>query len=95
MLAGWFIKYNHVTWPISGYNTSSKAERDTYDIGKLCNYTGNFVFVLAGLSFIIALAITVLPRHSEEITVIGIITYAIAVVIGLVYLNTGNRLKKE
>lgn len=94
LIVGWLIKYKKVTWLISGYNTASKQEKQRYDIGKLCNYMGNFIFILAGIFFVMAITSVLISQYSERITWIGFGVLTVAIVCGIVYLNTGNRVKK-
>lgn len=93
-IIGYLIKYKRVTWLISGYNTSSQAKKDTYDLDKLCPLMGNFIFMLASILMIMSLLILVFPRMTDEITVGGISLLAIFGTIGLIYLNTGKRILK-
>ena len=94
LIIGWFIKYKKVTWLISGYNTLSKEEKQKYDIGKLCRYMGNFIFMLAGIMLIMGI-ISVAGVDPDTVMLIGFPFLAVAIVCGIVYLNTGNRVKKE
>ena len=93
-IIGYLIKYKRITWLISGYNTSSQAKKDTYDLDKLCPLMGNFIFMLASILMIMSLLILVFPRMTDEITVGGISLLAIFGTIGLIYLNTGKRILK-
>lgn len=38
---------------IAGYNTASKAEKETIDERKLCNYVGKLMFLIAGCFLIL------------------------------------------
>lgn len=95
ILIGWFIKYKKVTWLISGYNTASKEKKAEYDIEKLTFHMGNFLFVLAVVFFFMAIASLLFMEYVDQITVGGFVVLAIAIIGGIVYLNTGNRVKKE
>ncbi len=95
ILMGWLIKYKKVTWLISGYNTASRQEKERYDIEKLCQYMGNFIFVLAGIFFVMAILSVLFSEYSDKITWIGFGVLAVAIVCGIIYLNTGNRVTKE
>ncbi len=44
------IKYYKCYWLISGYNTSSKKEKEKYNTEGLGNFMGNVLFVLAGIN---------------------------------------------
>lgn len=93
-IIGYFIKYKRVTWLISGYNTSSQAQKETYDLDKLCPLMGNFIFMLASILTIMAILILVFPTSSDAITIGGFAFLAIFGLIGLIYLNTGKRILK-
>jgi len=93
-IIGYFIKHKRVTWLISGYNTSSQAKKETYDLDKLCPLMGNFIFVLASILTVMSFLILVFPSLSDEVTIGGIAFLAIYGTIGLVYINTGKRILK-
>lgn len=76
---------------IAGYNTASKAQKEKIDKKKLCNYTGKLMFVLAGCFLIIA-ASEVFGKMWLLWT--GLVLFFIALIGGVVFMNTGNRLKK-
>jgi hypothetical protein len=95
IIFGWLIKYKKVTWLISGYNTASKEKKALYDIDKLCKHMGNFLFTLAGILLVMAVLSVLFGEYTEIITIIGFCTEAVAIIVGLIYLNTGNRVKKE
>jgi len=94
IVMGWLIKYKKVTWLISGYNTASKQEKQQYDIEKLCKYVGNFIFILASIFLVMAVTSLLLNKYVDKITWIGFGVLAIVIICGIVYLNTGNRMKK-
>jgi len=45
-LMGWLIRYKKYAWLISGYNISSKEEKEKYDLDKLTRLMGSFLFLL-------------------------------------------------
>ena len=94
LIVGWLIKYKKVTWLISGYNTASKQEKQQYDIDKLCKYMGNFIFILAGIFFVMAILSVMISEYSDRIIYIGTGVFVVFTVCGIVFLNTGNRVKK-
>lgn len=91
---GQFVKYKKVTWLISGYNTASKEKQAEYDIDKLTKHFGNFMFVLAGALIVWGLAELLYPEYAESIMWAGLITETVIIIAGLIYFNTGNRVKK-
>jgi protein-S-isoprenylcysteine O-methyltransferase Ste14 len=76
---------------IAGYNTATKAEKEKIDEKKLCRYTGKLMLVLAGCFLIIA-ASDVFEK--SWVLWIGIVLFFVAAIGGVVFMNTGNRLKK-
>lgn len=91
---GAFIKWKKVTWLISGYNTASKEEKAKYDVDKLCHYMSNFVFVLAFIWMMMAGAVWLYPNQVETVTIVGVVVEFIAIAIGIIFMNTQNRVKK-
>jgi hypothetical protein len=94
-LFGWLIKYKKVTWLISGYNTSSKKKRAQYDVEKLCRYTGSLIFVLSGIFLITAFLNVIFESYAEDITLFGFLALLSVSLAGIIYLNTGGRVKKQ
>ena len=94
LVIGWFVKYKKITWLISGYNTASKEKQAEYDINKLTKRFGNFMFVLAGSYIVWGLAELLYPQYAEPIIWAGWICSAVIIIVGIIYLNTGNRVKK-
>jgi preprotein translocase subunit SecG len=76
---------------IAGYNTASKSEKEEIDEKRLCNYMGKLMFALAGCFLVIA-ASDIFDRAWLLWT--GLVLFLVAVVCGVVFMNTGNRLKK-
>lgn len=95
LFVGWLVKYRKWTWLIAGYNTASKSQKETYDIEKLTRHVGNLIFILAGIFVIMGLANLIMRDSLESIVRIGTVVFIATAVLGLVYINTGNRLKKE
>ena len=95
LIIAYFVKFKKVTWLISGYNTSSKKDKEKYDLEKLCRLMGNFTFGLSFILFILATVSMILPKQEDLIITIGFIVLAGYSVVGLFYLNTGNRVLKD
>ena len=91
MLLGYLVKYKRWSWLITGYNTSSRQEKASYDVEALCSSVGNFLFVLAGI-----LLVTSLGEFLQAARIIasGWILFTAACIAFLIYANTGNRYKK-
>jgi hypothetical protein len=95
LIIGLIVKYKKVTWLISGYNTASKEKQAQYDIEKLTRYFGNFLFVLAGSYLAWGIVLLILSQYSDVILWCGFGTSLVIIVAGMIYLNTGNRVKKD
>jgi len=93
-IAGWLVREKRVTWLISGYNTAPKEEKETYDIEKMCLYVGNMVYLIGGIYLVIGVFSLIFSPYSFAIFMVGNGIGLIVMIAGLVYLNTGNRLKK-
>jgi hypothetical protein len=76
---------------IAGYNTASKTQKEKIDETKLCNYTGKLMLVLAGCFLIIA-ASDIFGKMWLLWT--GLALFLITAIGGVIFMNTGNRLKK-
>lgn len=48
VLLGILFRTGRGSWLIDGYNTASKAEKETIDEKKLCSYVGRLMFLFAG-----------------------------------------------
>jgi hypothetical protein len=89
---GYLIKYKQWSWLIAGYNTSSKKEKEKYDVTALCNGVGGLMFVFCGI-FIVG-SFGEFFNQAWLISATGII-FAIVIIIFLIYANTGGRYKKN
>lgn len=94
-LLGYLIRYKQLTWLISGYNTASREAREKFDKEKLTRHVGNFMFLLGGISLLMAVAGLLFPAHGEGVLGFGIGALTLAILGGLYYLNTGNRVMKD
>ena len=93
-ILGWLIKVKKVTWLISGFNTASKSKQEEYDIDKLCKYFGNFLYVLAYHYLFWGIVLLLLSQFTDLIIWSAFISSFFVVVGGIIFLNTGNKLKK-
>ena len=91
VILGYLIKVKRWSWLISGYNTSSAEEKAEYDITVLCNGVGNFIFFLGFTLFIASIGYFL---EASWITGVGWGLFIAAVIVFLVYANTGGRYKK-
>lgn len=76
---------------IAGYNTASKAEKEKIDEKKLCRYMGKLMLLFAAC-FLVIIASDI----SGEMWLLwfGLILFFCILIGGIIYMNTGNRLKK-
>jgi len=56
---------------------------------------GNFIFILASIYLMMAIAGVLFDKYINRIASIGFCVLVAVIVGGLVYLNTGNRVLKE
>lgn len=76
---------------IAGYNTASAQEKEKYDVKKLCKSMSRFMFALAVCWLVIAASEIF---QTLILLWIGLALFFLAIVTGLIYMNTGNRCKK-
>jgi preprotein translocase subunit SecG len=76
---------------IAGYNTASKVQKDKIDEKKLCRCMGRLMFVLAGCFLVIA-ASDIFGKM--WLLWPGLALFVVAALVGVVLMNTGNRLEK-
>ena len=76
---------------IAGYNTASREKKAKTDEKKLLKAMSVFMFVLAGCFLISALSQVL---HVRPLIWIGQALFAAALIIGLIFLNTGDRFRK-
>lgn len=77
---------------IAGYNTLPKEEKEKYDEVALCKATGKLI-----LSFIFPIALLTLGGLFQltVLVIAGGVLLGILIVFGLIYMNTGDRYKKD
>ncbi|NCC78655.1 MAG: DUF3784 domain-containing protein [Clostridia bacterium] len=93
-LMGWLIRYKKYAWLISGYNISSKEEKEKYDLDKLTRLMGSFLFLLGSVFLLMFFASILLTGYENKIAWVGFSVESLVIIAGLIYLNTGNRVKK-
>ena len=76
---------------IAGYNTASRKEKESTDEKKLLKAMSVFMFVLAGC-FLVSASSEIF--HVKPLIWIGQAMFVVALIAGLIWLNTGNRFKK-
>ena len=75
---------------IAGYNTASREEKTHTDEIKLLKAMSVFMFVLAGC-YLVSASSEIF--HVRLLMWVGQALFAVAIIAGLVYLNTGNRFR--
>ena len=76
---------------IAGYNTLSAREKEKYDKEKLCKAMSRMMFLLAGTWAVAAAGVYI---RSNALCWAGIALFLVVIIGGVIYMNTGNRLKK-
>lgn len=76
---------------IAGYNTSSPDEKTKIDQKKLCRFMAKFMFALAACWLIAACGEIF---KTTVLLWVGQALFFIAVIAGVIYINTGDRCKK-
>ena len=77
---------------IAGYNTMSRAKKETYDRKALCRFMGKLMAAMALCWVPVALG-TMLDRAWLYGT--GIAAYLVVIAGGVIYANTGRRFQKK
>jgi len=78
-------------WLIAGYNTSSAYEKSRTDEKALCRFMGRSMFVLAACWIPICLSAVI---DKMWLLWAGLGLFFIAVMVIVIYANTGNRFRK-
>ena len=91
LVLGLIFRMGKGAFLIAGYNTASRAQKEQIDEKKLCRYMSRLMFVLAGCWLIIT-ACEVFGKI--WLLWLGLGLFLISVVFGVIYINTGGRIKK-
>lgn len=76
---------------IAGYNTASKAEKEKIDEKKLCGYMGKLMFSFAGCFLVLMVSDL---TGKMWLLWLGLALLFATAIGGVIYINTGDRLKK-
>lgn len=80
---------------IGGYNTSSKSEKEKIDEKSLCKFMSRFLFILGLVQLITPVAYFVGIKDDLNILKYAeAIIFGVVIIVGIAYMNTGNRFKK-
>ena len=90
---GYFIRFKKASFLISGYNTSSKREKEKYNEEALCKAVGNLVFLLGFILLIPPIGGSLFPDKLNFFVIFTTILTTIITIIAIIYMNTGNRYK--
>jgi len=77
---------------IAGYNTKSPEEKNKYDIVALCKFMGKMMFAL---SFSMLFWIFSVAYEMNWLFTLGLVLFIGIVIFTIIYINTGNRFKKQ
>lgn len=92
ILLGALLSCGKGAWLIAGYNTAPKREKEKYDQKALCRGTGRLMFLLAACWLVVASSEIF---HAQALLWIGPALFMLAVIGGVVYMNTGKRYQKK
>lgn len=77
---------------IAGYNTLPEEEKEKYDEPAICKFLGKNMFILCGLMVLWTIAQVI---ETEWLFVVSLILFMGDIIFMMVYLNTGNRFRKD
>jgi hypothetical protein len=92
VILGLFLINGKGAFLIAGYNTLPKEEKEKYDTEALCKFMGKMMFAL---SFSISLWALSDALNIQWLFIAGMIIFTGLIIFMLIYLNTGNRFKKD
>lgn len=92
LVLGIYLLQGKGGWLIAGYNTMSKEEKEKYDEPALCKATGKLILAL---TFTIALITAGGLLEMNALMISGVVLMVLFIIIGLIYINTGDRFKKH
>lgn len=90
-LVGYLIRFRRWAWLIAGYNTSSRASKERYDVAELTRGVGNLAFLLAALLMVAGVGVLV---GLTWVTVAAMGLLVAASLVFLIHANTGGRYLK-
>lgn len=93
LIPGILVRFFRMNNLVAGYNTAPAAEKESYDQERLAKYVGNFIILLAVI-LLAGWALVALGGLSDAAARVAWVLFGLVTVVGLVFLNTGNRLKK-
>lgn len=93
LILGIIVKKFNLSILVAGYNTASEEEKAKYDEKKMTKYIGNLLIISSSILIISGF---VFSFYNEPLSAVWVSwgIFILVIITGLVYLNTGNRLKK-
>lgn len=88
---GLVIRSGKGAFLIAGYNTASKEEKEKTDEKKLCKAVGNLFLSLAACWILPTIGMAI---EKMWIIWVGVALSTVVCIIGVVYMNTGDRFRK-
>ena len=92
-ILGYFIRFKKASFLISGYNTSSKSEKEKYNEEALCKDVGNLLFILGSIQLILPIGGSLFPDKIKFFVIFTTILTIVVTIIAIIYMNTGKRHK--
>ncbi|MGA8046366.1 MAG: DUF3784 domain-containing protein [Dermatophilaceae bacterium] len=91
-VVGYLVRFRRWAWLIAGYNTSSRASRERYDLAELTRGVGNLAFLLAALLMVAGIGVV---AELDWVTGAAMVLLVAASLVFLIYANTGGRYLKR
>ena len=91
LVLGFVFSRGKGTFLIAGYNTAPRAEKEKIDEKKLCQYMARLMFALAACWSVTASSEIF---HATWLLWVGQGLFLAVTIGGIIYINTGGRLKK-
>lgn len=92
LFLGFYLLQGKGAMLIAGYNTLPKEEKEKYDEVALCKATGKLILAIAFSMMVIFAGIFLVI---SVLLTVGTVLLVITILFGLIYMNTGNRYKKD
>jgi len=91
VVLGIVFRRGKASFLIAGYNTMTRAEKAKIDEKKLCRFVSGLMFVLAACWLVVAMSEVF---HRLWLLWLGLGLLFAAILVAVVYLNTGDHIKK-
>ena len=90
-ILGLILRAGKGAFLIAGYNTASKEEKEKTDERKLCKAVGNLLLILAACWILPTIG---MATGKMLLFWVGFTLSLVVCIIGVVYMNTGDRFRK-